>query len=404
MKHVLIVGAGASGLMAAIFAARAGAQVTVLEQNDRPGKKIGATGNGKCNLSNLASPKDAYRGSFPEFAQGALAQFSVSDTIAFFSELGIEVANQNGYLYPRSRQAQSVTDALVMEARHLGVKLKTQEHVTKIEPTAGAEHPAKSDPSAANRKTSFTVHTEGWKYTCDSLIMANGSMASAISGSGSSGYQLAQSLGHSIIQPLPALCALKCKGSSFKGWAGVRTEGRITLEINDKPLIRAKGELQLTEYGISGIPVFQVSRYAVRALYEGNRVSLLVDFFPELDEETFAEFLEKRNRRCPYKNESQQLIGLFPDKLIRVLCRQKNLVHAVKRFPLVIADGMPYAQAQVCSGGVATGEINENTMESRRIPGLYFAGELLDIDGTCGGYNLQWAWSSGAVAGKHSAQ
>lgn len=404
MKQVIIVGAGASGLTAAIFAARAGAQVTVLEQNDRPGKKIGATGNGKCNLSNLACPADAYRGTAPEFAKSALAQFSVSQTLAFFSEIGIETVSQNGYLYPRSRQAQSVTDALVMEARHLGVKLKTRERVISIEAAPARKHPAKGEASCKKASPGFLVHTESWKYAGDSLILANGSMASAISGSGQSGYQLAGSLGHSVIRPLPALCALKCKAGSFAGWAGVRTEGCATLFINDKPLASARGELQLTDYGISGIPVFQLSRYAVRALSEGRYVSLELDFYPELSEEAFGKLLEKRNNTCPYKTKSEQLVGLFPDKLIRVLCRQKQIIPAVKHFPLTVLEGMPYEQAQVCSGGVATEEVNEHTMESKRIPGLYFAGELLDIDGTCGGYNLQWAWSSGAVAGTHSAQ
>lgn len=387
-KQVLIVGGGASGLIAAIFAARNGAAVTVLEQNEKPGKKICATGNGKCNLTNLSMPKDAYRGTHPEFTEDAFKQFSVQDTIRFFSEIGIYTTNKNGYLYPHSGQAQSVVDVLSMEARSLGVKLKTNEQVTGI--------------TKAGDK--WNVTTSGWHYEGDSLILANGSKASAIAGCDGSGYVLAESLGHTIVPVYPALTALKCKGPAFKTWAGVRTEGEVTLCLNGIPMKSERGELQLTEYGISGIPVFQLSRYAVRALHENCKVSLKIDFLPEFTEESLKGFLDTRKKNCPYKNDKELLIGLFPEKLIKVLCSTKNLLKAIKEFPLEVTDGMSFAQAQVCSGGVDTDQVNPHTMESRLHKGLYFAGELLDIDGTCGGYNLQWAWSSGAAAGIHAAK
>lgn len=385
-KRVVVVGGGASGLAAAIAAAGKGASVTILEQNDRLGKKICATGNGKCNLTNTEMPPDAFRGTHPEFAREALKQFSVQDTIRFFSELGIYTVNRNGYLYPHSGQAQSVVDVLSMEARNRGVKIKTREKATDI-----------------FRENVWRVRTEGWNYEADAVILANGSKASNIAGSDGSGYALAEMLGHHVINPLPALTALKCSGKSFASWAGVRTEGEVTLCINGIPLKSEKGELQLTEYGISGIPVFQLSRYAIRALHENCEVSLLVDFLPEFPVEWVPAFLESRRKNCPYKNEKELLVGLFPDKLIKVLTARKNLVSAIKAFPLTVTDGMPFAQAQVCSGGVDTAEVEETTMESRLVPGIYFAGELLDIDGTCGGYNLQWAWSSGFCAGSHAA-
>lgn len=386
-KEIIIVGAGASGLIAAVTAARAGARVTVLEQNDRPGKKIGATGNGRCNLTNLNTPPDAYRGTDPSFVQEALAQFGVQDTIRFFSELGIYTTNRNGYLYPRSGQAQSVTDVLCMEAAHLGVRIKTRETVTKIV-----------------RKDRWVVYTEGWHYEGGAVILANGSKASAISGSDGSGYAIAEALGHNIVPVYPALTALKCKGNDFKAWAGVRTEGEITLCINDFPAKSEKGELQLTDYGISGIPVMQLSRYAIRALHEGCSVRLLVNFLPEFTKEGLNNYLEYRKACCPYKTDKELLTGLFPDKLIRVLTAKKDLVSAISAFPLTVREGMDFDKAQVCSGGVATAEVNASTMESLLCPGLYFAGELLDIDGTCGGYNLQWAWSSGVCAGSHAAR
>lgn len=386
-KKILIIGAGAAGLTAAIFAAREGASVTILEQNERPGKKINATGNGKCNMTNLEVPADAYRGTHPEFVKSTFSQFSIEDTLAFFSGLGIYPVSRNGYIYPRSAQAHSVTDALVSEAIHLGVKIKTQETVVKIE--------------RSSVKTGFTVYTQGWHYSCDAVLLANGSMASSIAGAGDSGYALAASMGHTIIKPLPALCALKCQGQGFRGWAGVRTEGSVTLLIDGRAFCEAAGELQLTEYGISGIPVFQLSRYAVRALDEKKEVTLSVDFFPELSAGEFAALLQQRREQRSCQTEKELFNGLFPDKLIKVLCSQNNPAKAAKSFLLTVTNGMPFAQAQVCSGGVDTSEVYERTMESKLVPGLYFAGELLDIDGTCGGYNLQWAWSSAAVAGKH---
>lgn len=387
-RQVLIVGGGASGLMAAIMAARNGAAVTVLEQNEKPGKKICATGNGRCNLTNLAMPKDAYRGTHPEFVRNALEHFTVEDTLNFFREIGICTVNKNGYIYPRSLQAQSVVDVLCMEARSLGVKLKTNQKVTSV----------------SSRKTKWLVTTQDWKYEGDALVLANGSRASAISGSDGSGYELARSLGHQIIPVYPALTGLKCKGTFFKAWAGVRTEGRVSLYVDGNPVKSEQGELQLTEYGISGIPVFQISRYAVCALHEKASVQVKIDFFPEMTEKEMTDFLAARQKSCPYKNKKELLTGMFPEKLIKVFTSQKELISSIKNLPLSVSDGMSYTQAQVCTGGVDTAEVNSQTMESLLKRNLYFTGELLDIDGTCGGYNLQWAWSSGAAAGRHAAK
>ena len=388
MKQIIIVGAGASGLVAAIKAAAIGAAVTVLEQNDRPGRKICATGNGRCNMTNLNNIENAYRGSHPEFVKDALKQFSVDDTLSFFQKLGICTTDRSGWIYPRSNQAQSIVDVLTMKARSLKVKLKTNQYVTGVSFTGGH----------------WNVHTNGWTYTCDAVILANGSKASSVAGSSESGYEISRSLGHHLIEPLPALTALKCRGDFFSGWSGVRTEGKVTLYINGTPETSQQGELQLTDYGVSGIPVFQISRYAIRAIYEKKKVDLSINFFPELTKQELQEYLGRRKNDCPYKNEKELLTGLFPEKLIRVLAAQKDLISAITDFRLSVKSGLSFEQAQICSGGVDTSEIDSHTMESRLHKGLYFAGELLDIDGTCGGYNLQWAWSSGATAGIHAAK
>lgn len=387
-KQIFVIGAGASGLMAAIQAAINGASVTVLEQNDRPGRKICATGNGRCNMTNLNQIEDAYRGTHPEFVKDALEQFSVEKILGFFQEIGICTTSREGWIYPRSNQAQSVVDVLTMKARSLKVKLKTNQTVTGVSFTDGQ----------------WKIHTDGWTYSGDAVILANGSCASSVAGSCKSGYEIARSLGHHLIEPLPALTALKCKGNSFSSWSGVRTEGRVTLYVNGTSVASQQGELQLTDYGVSGIPVFQISRYAIRAIHEKKNVELSINFFPELKTEALKKYLEQRKTSCPYKTEKELLTGLFPEKLIRVLCAQKDLIHGITDFRLPVKDGLSFEQAQVCSGGVDTSEVYSKTMESRLHKGLYFAGELLDIDGTCGGYNLQWAWSSGATAGVSAAK
>lgn len=387
-KQIFVIGAGASGLMAAIQAAINGASVTVLEQNDRPGRKICATGNGRCNMTNLNQIEDAYRGTHPEFVKDALEQFSVEKTLGFFQEIGICTTSRDGWIYPRSNQAQSVVDVLTMKARSLKVKLKTNQTVTGV----------------SFEDEQWKIHTDGWTYSGDAVILANGSCASSVAGSCKSGYEIARSLGHHLVEPLPALTALKCKGNSFSGWSGVRTEGRVTLYVNNTFVASQQGELQLTDYGVSGIPVFQISRYAIRAVHENKNVELSINFFPELKTEELKNYLEQRKIACPYKTEKELLTGLFPEKLIRVLCAQKDLIHGITDFRLPVKDGLSFEQAQVCSGGVDTSEVHSKTMESRLHKGLYFAGELLDIDGTCGGYNLQWAWSSGATAGISAAK
>lgn len=395
MRRVLVVGGGASGLMAAIAAARAGAQVTVLEQNERPAKKLCATGNGRCNLTNSDQNPQAYRGTHPEFCKSALAQLDVAATLRLFAELGIETVNKNGYIYPRCEQAQAVAEVLCMEAAARKVKIKNNEKVVSL---------AKKEEAPC-----WQVTTQTWTYEAEAVILAGGSRASGIAGADGSCYDLAAALGHRLVTPLPALTGLKCKGSFFGKWVGVRTHGRVTAYIEDKPQETQVGELQLTEYGVSGIPVFQVSRAVIRALAEGKKAALCLDFLPEYGRKEAEELLDVRRERCPYKTDRQLLVGLFPDKLIAVLCdlakkRGTALAHVCKNLHMEVTGGLPFARAQVCSGGVDTAQVNPDTMESRLHRGLYFAGELLDIDGMCGGYNLQWAWSSGACAGRHAAE
>ena len=388
LHSLIVVGGGAAGLMAAIQAAQQGASVTILEHNEKTGRKICVTGNGRCNLTNLNQYEGAYRGKNPEFVNEIFRQFSVTDTLDFFEKIGILTVEKKGWLYPRSGQAKSVSELLEAKARSLKIKIKTREHVTKVFP----------------KDRLWNVQTEGWTYQGAAVILANGSKASAVSGSDGSGYEIATALGHQIIPPLPALLGLKCRDRGFSSWSGVRTEGRLTLLIDGVPSKEEAGELQLTEYGISGIPVFQLSRYAVRALSEKKKTALRINFFPEYTEEELRTLIESRKKLCPYQTEAELLTGLLPDKLIKVLMKQKDPLDSACGFELEVTGNTGFEQAQVCSGGVNTSQVDPLTLESRLHKGLFFAGELLDIDGACGGYNLQWAWSSGAVAGIHGAK
>ena len=390
-KSIIVIGGGASGLMASIMAARHGASVTILETNEKPGKKLLASGNGRCNFTNVLQEKQYYRGSDPDYAMGILNQFSMADTLRFFSNLGIYSKNRNGWMYPNSDQASAVLDVLLMEAAYRKVKLKTRETVREISCSSGK----------------WLVKTDTWEYSADAVIITCGSPASNIDGSTDSGQIFARQLGIRMLPMLPALTGLRGKSSTYSRWAGIRVQGAATLFLNGNPVKTESGEIQLTDYGISGIPVFQLSRYAVRALKEGCTVLVELDFLPDFTEEQVYHNLETREENCPYKRLPEQLIGLIPSRLIPIVAPKeadlREIIRNCKHYPVIIKGPSPLQQAQVCSGGILTSELDAH-LQSLQYPGLYFAGEVVDVDGACGGYNLQWAWSSGAVAGLHAAK
>ncbi len=401
-QQIIIIGAGASGLAAGISAAREGASVTIMEHTARPGKKLLSTGNGKCNITNLQFPKDAYRGNQPDFVFPALHTVTVSQTMDFFRELGIVLTERNGYVYPNSGQASTVLEAMLFELEHLGVRIMTECPVKEI-------------------KKDLTVITDHGKHRGDRIILAAGSMAAPKTGSDGSGYSLARKLGHHIIEPLPALVQLRCKEKWYKQAAGVRTDALVTLKIDGKAAASDRGELQITDYGISGIPVFQISRYAASALNEGRKAEAQLDFLPELSPTDLEKLLLTRHRQFGYRPAEEFLHGVLNSKLAKILLKEaaigreswvkeitekeiKNLVRCIKELKTIIVSTNTFDQAQVCSGGVDTREVDPVTMESKLIRGLYFSGEILDVDGICGGYNLQWAWSSGITAGSHAGR
>ncbi len=404
-RHVIVVGGGASGLVAAIVAARNDAHVTILEQKEKLGKKILSTGNGKCNLTNTHMEQNCFRSDDTSILAPVLERFGYKDTLNFFEELGVILKDRNGYVYPISDQATTIVDVLCMEVERLGIDVKLEECVTNIIP----------------KKAQFQVKTNHASYKADAVILATGGKAAPVLGSDGSGYALAKSFGHSIVPVVPALVQLKGTGRFYKQVSGVRTQAKVSLYVDGVCLASDTGELQLTNYGISGIPVFQISRFAAKGFYEKKDVFAELDFIPSMSEETWKSYMMERREKHGSKKAADFLIGVFHQKLIGLLLKASRIdetatvseisesdffyfLDRCKHFKTGLDSANSFEQAQICAGGVCTTEVDAVTMESKKCNHLYITGELLDVDGICGGYNLQWAWSTGYLAGYHAAK
>lgn len=453
---VAVIGGGAAGMMAAIEAARAGAIVTLIEKNPQLGKKLAMTGNGRCNYTNLDMSDrigGKFRGFHPEFAAPALDALPPEAVLDWFRAIGVEPRFRGSYVYPNSDQASAVVDALREELHRLSVKVYYNaevKNIQRIEKDAGY----------------FMIQCTDATVKADRVILAAGSKAAPKTGSNGDGYFIARKLGHTIVPYVPALCGIRCAGDAFRALAGIRTEAALELVIDGHSVDREAGELQLVDYGISGIPVFQLSRYAAYALQEGKKAAVYINFLPGFTEAGAAVRNSKRassasgistievsaaknaqNARAEvsccaakaedpkdlavqlYRQRQERLAGrkmesfftgLLHQKLGQLLLRMasvrpelpvaelsekqlRSLASLSVRFKAECVEMNGFLQAQVVAGGVDTTEVDPGTMASRLVPGLYFAGEVLDIDGICGGYNLQWAWASGFVAGRHAA-
>lgn len=404
-KKIAIIGGGAAGMMAAIQAAKAGAFVELYERNDRVGKKIPATGNGKCNFSNKNMHKDAYYGSAASYYDTLFSVFGVPETVDFFYRQGMLIKEKDGYLYPMSGQAATVLDILRFALEQYNVYVYTNNMISSIqvEPKSGRFCLAKASGHAVY----------------DALILACGGMAAPKTGSDGNGFQLAKQLGHRIYEVVPALVQLRCYEDFFKSVAGVRTEAGLTLFINDKKRSYVQGELQLTDYGISGIPVFQFSREAAYAVLYKQRVVVAIDFLPHFESGIYEEFWHARWSRHEEQILEQALTGLANKKINQLIiklagCKASDSVSRLpsekrreieklyRHLTVSVKQTNGFEQAQVSAGGIPAEELTPY-LESQYVPNLYFAGEMVDIDGICGGYNLQWAWTSGAVTGRAAA-
>ena len=399
MKEVVIVGGGASGLTAAITAARNGKDVTLIERNNKCGKKILITGNGRCNFWNTDENLSHFHSSNSNLLKEFITDERKNSILKFFDSLGLAYKTKNGYYYPFSNQAFTIENALLSECKKLNIKIINDIVVEKI-----------------IKKDCFIINPDKENIKAKNIIIATGSKAAPKTGSDGLGYELAKSLGHNIITPLPSLVQLKADEPYFKNWSGIRTDVKVNLLIDHKYIKSETGEIQLTNYGLSGICIFNLSGEAAKALNQNKNVIISINFIPFASNPKI--FLQTLNKNSYHKTISELLEGILHYKLVDIILKKahlkrdlllntltdnelNNLIKTLTDFQIKILDTHTLEHAQVCSGGIPLTEINSKTLESLKVKNLYFTGEIIDIDGDCGGYNLGWAWMSGIIAGKN---
>lgn len=392
-----IIGGGASGMAAALAAAEnENTQVILFERQARLGRKLAATGNGRCNLTNLNAHGLCYHGEDGAFAQCAMEAFDVEQTLQWFRSLGLfTVAEASGRVYPYSDQANSVVDVLRFALEKKNIQLELGFEVTKLRRNVAG----------------FSVESPERIVACDRVIVACGGLAGTKLGGSMAGYQLLRSLGHRMTKLRPALVQMKCGWSGVGALKGVRANCHAAIYRDGVLHAESRGEIQFTEYGLSGPVMFEVSRDVCQGRGEWVcRLDLLPDFSAQ---ELKTELIQRGNSELSAEELLTGILhnrlgrvltkaaGIAPSRLIRTLSKDEveAVCAAVKTFEIELTEPMGMDSAQVTAGGMLTGEFDPATMESKLVPGLYACGEVLDIDGDCGGYNLQWAWSSGRCAG-----
>ncbi|MCD8378925.1 MAG: aminoacetone oxidase family FAD-binding enzyme [Lachnospiraceae bacterium] len=421
-----IVGGGAAGLAAAVTACQAGADVVVLEQNDRVGKKILSTGNGKCNFSNTRMGAQYYHSETADLLSQFVLAESLPQVLDFFTELGMLYREKNGGYYPYSEQAQTVLDVLRFRLEDFGdrARVYTGCKVTAVIPLNDGKvrlefaHEA-ADPAAASAVKKNNPQWDKARrehMTFDRVILACGGKAAPKTGSDGSGYRFLRDLGLNCVPVVPALVQLVCQEKDFKAVSGVRTQAVVRLFVDGKLTDTQKGELQLTDYGISGIVVFQLSRHAAYGVSRKKEVTAELDVMPEYSEKVWTDMLFARKNQYKDRTAEQFSSGLLHKKLCTYFMKRcginpkqlmervaeaqiREFAHLCKCWRVTVARTNGYEAAQVCAGGLSLTEINPD-FSLKKYPQIYAVGELLDVDGLCGGYNLHWAWTSGMTAAK----
>ena len=396
MERIVIIGGGASGLVTAIYAKRKNNQVIILEKNNKC--------NGRCNFWNQDQSLENYNSTNKNNFRDIITEKNQKEILSFFDKIGIVPKVKDGYYYPNSNQASSISNALLLQVESLGIKIKYNSEVEKID--------------KLDNKFIITTLT-GELISCDKVVLATGSKACPKTGSDGKGYELAKNFNHTIIDVVPSLVQLRGNGSYFKLWNGVRCDARISLFENNYKIKEEYGELQLTDYGISGIPTFNISGLVARGIKNNKKEIVKIDFLPFINknEQEFITYCDNKNKFILNLKIYQFLEGMLNYKLVETILKvakidkqkrwqdltiseKKRLYYNLKSFEFLITGTNSFDKAQVCSGGVSLLEINPKTMESKLIKNLYIVGELLDVDGICGGYNLSFAWISGMLAGK----
>lgn len=398
----IIIGGGAAGLLAAIFIKKSGQPVVVLERNARVGKKILATGNGRCNYTNVGATREDYYSDNPDFVEQVLQQFSPQEVISFFEDLGIaHKVEEEGKVFPMSDQASSVLDVLRYELDEENVLCNA--FVKEIGRTEGGYRLELEDGRQLLGKT---------------VLIATGGKAMPSTGSDGNGYRLAEQLGHRITPLRPSLVQLMLAADGLQAISGVKFKGVATLMCDGKTIQRESGDVLFANYGVSGPPILQLSAVAGALIEKNKQPSVSLNLLPEFEDSALLSHLYARFHGRPDKPLAFALIGLINKRLIPRVIRaagiasgqilagslsnreMKALADIMQNWTFPIRGTKSWPSAQVTAGGVDTAEIDP-TMASTKHPGLYFAGEVVDVDGRCGGYNLHWAWVSAAVAAEN---
>lgn len=390
-----IIGAGASGVFAALILKQNYIDTTVIERNANALKKIYATGNGRCNFTNRNVSYKNYHGENPKFTISAIKKFDNYDVIEFFNDMGIpEVELENGKIFPKSLQASSIVKQMMCLANHLEVEFIYDSFVDDVRKDGDV----------------FEVKSNDSIYKFDYLIIACGSKAYKKSGSDGNGYILVEKLGHKIVKTHPGIVQLRLNGDSFKKMSGTKFKANAKLVVDGKEVFEFYHDVLFTDYGISGPTILQLSGEAIRAKNKGLDVKIRIDTV-DLDENKLYEHLIYIISLNYYKKINELLVGLINDNLIEEVLNQANieydinvcelskeeiykLAHILKNLEFSVSGYKDEDSGQITCGGVDTDEINPSTMESKKIKNLYIIGEIMDVDGDCGGYNLQWAFSS----------
>ena len=395
--NVCIIGGGAAGMMAAITAAGCGHRVTLLERQSRVGRKLMATGNGRCNLTNRHAAPSHYHGEDSGFCAYALSAFDVEATLDWFAGHGlVTVTEESGRVYPYSNMAGSVLDVLRYALEREEIDLRAGCTVSRIR----------------RRGNGFTVESDQGSFAADKVILCAGGAAGSKVGGVMDGYQLAKQLGHHRTALYPSLVQLKTDPTYPRALKGVKAEAAVTVRRGREVLAENRGEILFTEYGVSGPAIFEISRAAAVG---GEGLTVELDFLPDWNSDATVRWLQQRRDGAAGREAGTLLCGTLHSRLGQMVCKSagftnqsahglsdsdlRKIAAQLRRFTLPILGVCGFDQAQVTAGGLRTDEFDPQTMESRLVPGFYACGEVLDIDGDCGGYNLQWAWSSGHLAG-----
>ena len=402
-KRIAIIGAGASGLLCALEAARGGHDVVVIEKNRKVGRKILATGNGRCNITNRTVTPAHYHGHHPAYVTHALRAFGSDDAIAYFRDLGLELITQeDGRIFPMSLQASSVSGFLDYTARARGVTFWLEREVHAVE----------------REGERFVVVDQRGRARFDAVVIATGSAAMPSLGSSEAGISLAKRLGHNTFPTFPVLVQLVSQSQRIQKAAGVKIDASVRPRTAEGAGEALRGDLLFTNYGLSGLVILDISRVISAALARGEACAVEIDMLPDVSLSALKNILRKRAKKFADLPPELMLNGMLHKKLVHLLLEHAGALHAkpldtkalqriaygIKHFSVAISDTRGAKGAEVMAGGVDCREVDPGTMQSRLHKGLYFTGEVLDIDGDRGGYNLHWAWASGYLAGRDLAR